>query len=162
MPRKKSGDFDNKVYQNEYHKSMKNKLISFNPSSPEDMELWWFLMAKGKGNVTPYIKELIRKYMKESKKMKYRINPEYADLWGEDADAVLTADDIEMIARGWEKPVEVILPQLIPENFRAAVELMDDEIREAVHADLAPCTDAAFLWEYCKRHEAKYGKPFVI
>lgn len=40
------------------------------------------------------------------------------------------------------------------------VELMDNEIRESVHADLAPCTDEEFLAEYCKRHEAKYGEPF--
>ena len=61
MPRKKSGDFDNKVYQNAYHKAMKTKLISFNPANADDMELWEFLSAKGKGNVIPYIKELIRK-----------------------------------------------------------------------------------------------------
>ena len=40
MPRKKSGLFDNKVYQNEYHKAMKTKLISFNQNNPEDMKLW--------------------------------------------------------------------------------------------------------------------------
>lgn len=28
---------------------------------------------------------------------------------------------------------------------------MDDETREAVHADLAPCTDEAFLTEYLRR-----------
>ena len=63
MPRKKSGLFDNKAYQNEYHKAMKNKLISFNPNDPDDMILWDYLMSKGRGNVTPYIKGLIRKDM---------------------------------------------------------------------------------------------------
>lgn len=61
MARPKSGLYDNKSYQNEYHKKMKTKLISFNSNSSEDMELWNFLMSKGKGNVTTYIKELIRK-----------------------------------------------------------------------------------------------------
>lgn len=65
IPPKKSGGFDNKVYQNEYHKGMKNKLISFNPTNPDDMLLWDHLMAKGKGNVTQYIKDLIRKDMKK-------------------------------------------------------------------------------------------------
>ena len=46
--------------------------------------------------------------------------------------------------------------------YDAAVALMDDEIREAVHADLAPCTDLEFLTEYMIRHEKKYGIPFVI
>jgi hypothetical protein len=50
-------------------------------------------------------------------------------------------------------------------DFDAAVNLMDDEIREAVHAvhaDLAPCTDQEFIDEYVKRHEAKYGETFEI
>ena len=58
MPRKKSGLFDNKAYQNEYHKAMKTKLISFNPNSPEDMRLWEHLQKQE--NQTGYIKDLIR------------------------------------------------------------------------------------------------------
>lgn len=70
MPKQKSGTFDNKVYQNEYHKGMKTKLISFNPNSPEDMEIWDFLIEKGKGNVTPYIKGLIRDDMNQENREK--------------------------------------------------------------------------------------------
>ena len=47
-------------------------------------------------------------------------------------------------------------------NFDVAVNLMGDEIREAVHADIAPCTDQEFMDEYVKRHEAKYGETFEI
>ena len=36
-------------------------------------------------------------------------------------------------------------------DFDAAVNLMDDDIRESVHRDLAPCTDQEFFDEYCKR-----------
>ena len=61
---KEKGTFDNKKYQNEYHKSMKTKLISFNPNSPEDMKLWEHLQTKE--NKTGYIKGLIRQDM-ESK-----------------------------------------------------------------------------------------------
>jgi len=46
--------------------------------------------------------------------------------------------------------------------FDAAVMLMDDEIREEIHNDLAPCTDLEFLEEYMKRHEEKYGIPFTV
>ena len=46
--------------------------------------------------------------------------------------------------------------------FEAAAELMDDEIREQIHADLAPCTEEEFLAEYCRRHEKKYGEQFEI
>ena len=47
-------------------------------------------------------------------------------------------------------------------RFSAAVALMDDEIREEVHADLAPCTEQEFFTEYCKRHFAKYGEDFTV
>lgn len=47
-------------------------------------------------------------------------------------------------------------------DYTAAVELMDDDIREAVAADLAPCTDQEFFAEYCKRHAAKYGAPWEL
>lgn len=35
----------------------------------------------------------------------------------------------------------------------AVVDMMDDETREAVHNDIAPCTDAEFLAEYLSRAE---------
>lgn len=47
-------------------------------------------------------------------------------------------------------------------DYAAAVNLMDDDIREAVHADLAPCSDQEFLDEYCKRHYEKYHEEFTI
>lgn len=47
-------------------------------------------------------------------------------------------------------------------DFDVVVSLMDDDIREAVHADLAPCTDQEFLEEYVKRHEEKYGEEFKV
>lgn len=47
-------------------------------------------------------------------------------------------------------------------DFDVVVNMMDDEIREAVHADLAPCTDQEFMDEYAKRYEAKYGETFEI
>ena len=61
MPRKKTGLYDDKSYQNEYHKAMKNKLISFNPANEEDMKLWDYLQTKE--NKTGYIKSLIREDM---------------------------------------------------------------------------------------------------
>lgn len=35
----------------------------------------------------------------------------------------------------------------------AIVDMMEDEIREAVHDDLAPCTEEEFLTEYLRRAE---------
>lgn len=47
-------------------------------------------------------------------------------------------------------------------DFEAAVNLMDDEIREAIHAELAPCTEQEFFDAYCKAHEEKYGEEFAV
>lgn len=45
-------------------------------------------------------------------------------------------------------------------DFDAAVSMMDDDIRESVHAELAPCTEQDFFDAYCKAHKAKYGAEF--
>lgn len=37
--------------------------------------------------------------------------------------------------------------------WETVVSMMDDSIRESVHADLAPCTEAEFLAEYLSRAE---------
>lgn len=50
-------------------------------------------------------------------------------------------------------------------SLDAALELMDDEIREDVHArinDIEPCTDQEFVNEYCRVHKLKYGKDFEV
>lgn len=46
--------------------------------------------------------------------------------------------------------------------YNAAVELMDDEIREELHNSGEYDTDEAFLEAYMEAHEAKYGTPFCI
>ena len=46
--------------------------------------------------------------------------------------------------------------------FDAAVQLMDDDIREELHEELSPCTEEEFLTAYMERHEEKFGAPFVI
>ena len=43
-----------------------------------------------------------------------------------------------------------------------AFNMMDAEICEAIHEDIAPCTEQEFVDEYVKRHEAIYGETFVI
>ena len=58
MAREKSGSFDNRQYQNEYHRNMKKVLISFNRTNEDDMRIWEYLEKKK--NVTGYIKDLIR------------------------------------------------------------------------------------------------------
>ena len=47
-------------------------------------------------------------------------------------------------------------------SMDAAVMLMDDDIREAIHSDIAPCTEQEFVDEYGRRHLEKYGEDFVV
>ena len=47
-------------------------------------------------------------------------------------------------------------------DFEAAVNLMDDELREELHIQLAPCEAQLFFDEYCKKHFEKYGQEFVL
>ena len=46
-------------------------------------------------------------------------------------------------------------------DYKVIEMLMDDEIREELHAKLAPCTDDEFLEAYKKAHKEKYGDEFV-
>jgi len=48
-------------------------------------------------------------------------------------------------------------------DFEAAVALMDDDIREDLHFNYEAGFDnpQAFLEEYARRHQEKYGEPFA-
>lgn len=48
-------------------------------------------------------------------------------------------------------------------DFEAAVELMDDDLREQLHREMAPCTNQEFYDAYVKAHAAKFnGEKFQI
>ena len=47
-------------------------------------------------------------------------------------------------------------------DFYAAVALMDDEIREDLHNQIAPTTPQKFFDAYSVRHLGKYGEPFFV
>lgn len=47
-------------------------------------------------------------------------------------------------------------------DFEAAVMMMDDEIRESIHNEMAPCTDQEFMSAYVEAHFEKYGEEFTI
>lgn len=47
-------------------------------------------------------------------------------------------------------------------NYDAAVNLMDDETRETVHADIAPCTAQEFFDAYAAAHLAKFGEVWEL
>ena len=47
--------------------------------------------------------------------------------------------------------------------YDAAVEMMDDDLREELHREMAPCTNQELYDAYVKAHAAKYnGEKFQI
>ena len=47
-------------------------------------------------------------------------------------------------------------------DFEVAVSLMDDEIREDLNRELAPCSEQEVFSAYEKAHAEKYGEEFQI
>jgi hypothetical protein len=47
-------------------------------------------------------------------------------------------------------------------DFTAAVNLMDNEIREELHNQLAPCEDQEFFTAYENAHLEKYGEEWEL
>ena len=43
-------------------------------------------------------------------------------------------------------------------DFEAATQLMDDELREKLHMELAPCTEQEFFEAYAKAHTEKFNE----
>ena len=47
-------------------------------------------------------------------------------------------------------------------EWNTAVYLMDDDLREELNADLAPCTEQEFFSAYAKAHENKFGEEWEL
>jgi len=52
--------------------------------------------------------------------------------------------------------------ELLKLGMDTLVNYMDDELREQVHRELAPCTDAEFLVRYMELHREKFDEAFDI
>lgn len=115
----------------------------------------------------------IAKHYGEANEMDYTDLPTFGGeepedttgIWSWNEDSILTQDRVWMIE---PRPVwadaecsdGTTIRRRI--NFEAAIEMMDDDIREAIHAKLAPCSRQAFMDAYCEAHRARYGQPFVV
>ena len=113
---------------------------------------------------------------------------ELAQNWIENADDTPTRISVERAAEyiGWMDPDSDLPEDLTPEafadawnriigdrsaeaqeivdagNYAAAVSLMDDDIREELSLEIAPCSEREFLAAYMQRHEEKYGEIFTV
>lgn len=46
-------------------------------------------------------------------------------------------------------------------DYAAAIMLMDTEICEELHMEMAPCTEQEFIERYAAEHEKKFGEGFT-
>lgn len=46
-------------------------------------------------------------------------------------------------------------------DFEIAVFYMDDDLREQVHAELAPCGEQEFFDRYTELHQQKFGEDYL-
>ena len=83
------------------------------------------------------------------------LDPDMDGEWLED----LTAEEYAEIWNSFDTAYDEDGNEII---WELATQFMDDEIREELHAKLAPCTKQVFWDEYCKAHEEKYDEPFRL
>lgn len=97
---------------------------------------------------------------------------EYLDRFTSDSDAdIITEDELGRLAWEWDLPKETLLDMVeevsedVAEflvNWDVTVNMMDEDLREEVHADLAPCSKESFMKEYLRRHYRKFGEDFSL
>lgn len=104
---------------------------------------------------------------------RYTIKPEFFDAWGATYDtALIDETEVARLADAWGASTDALLPQLdevadtvmvgnTETTLEIAAALMDDEIRETVHAE--GITDPQeFIDRYCEMHREKYGEEFTV
>lgn len=52
--------------------------------------------------------------------------------------------------------------ELLKLGMDVLVNYMDDELREQVHMELAPCTEEEFLTRYIELHREKFDEEFDV
>ena len=77
-------------------------------------------------------------------------------------DVALTRDEIRHLGGDPWEIIDALAIAPLLDNWEATTALMDDEIREEIHAKLAPCTKEEFLAAYMEAHEAAFGEEFTI
>ena len=47
-------------------------------------------------------------------------------------------------------------------HFNATIQFMDDEIREKLHREIAPCTKQKFFTAYEEAHKERFGEDWFL
>lgn len=77
-------------------------------------------------------------------------------------DVALTRDEIRRLGGNPWEIIDALTVAPLLENWESTTAMMDDDIREALHAKLAPCTKEEFLKAYMEAHEEEFGEEFDI
>lgn len=83
---------------------------------------------------------------------------ESGDIDGPDVDAILSRA-YEALDHQYGKVINLAGTDI---DFDAAVQFMDDDVREDLHHRFAPCTDQGFFTAYEKAHWQKFGTKWEI
>lgn len=91
----------------------------------------------------------------------------YALIWDNDVTDGLTFEqverEIESLADAYaEEDVTVVNEFGVRIAFAAAVPMMDDDIREEIHRELAPCSEQEFFDAYATAHEDRFGETWEL
>lgn len=104
---------------------------------------------------------------------RYTIKPEHFDAWGATYDtALIDETEITRLAEEWETTTEELLKQVdeveetviingTETTLDIAANLMDDEIREQLHAEGIE-DPQEFADRYCELHCEKFGEDFAV
>ena len=72
----------------------------------------------------------------------------------------LTAQEVNDLLEDFDS--RVLNDYNVEIDYETAVQLMDDDLREELHANLAPCTNQKFFEAYCEAYEEKYGEEWEL
>lgn len=96
----------------------------------------------------------------------YRVKDEYIDSWTDDVvyELFVTDDEITELAAGWDRSVSDLMEQveeidtptiygrnITDDDMQIIASYMDDDIREALHSEIAPCSNEYFILSYIGR-----------
>lgn len=100
--------------------------------------------------------------------------------WYADTPTTMTGAEVKALAREWGASMWDIWQQIdepspqrgyivnsegrvfYPDMWDAITAMMDDELREEIAADIAPCTNQTFFTAYASAHLAKFGEVWEL
>lgn len=113
--------------------------------------------------------EEIVDYLQENEELTTWVLDEDATMELPELDKVETVRDLEYELKKidlswWTLTVEEMYQLENGSSFdwETIVNYMDDDLREEIHRELAPCKEEDFLSEYCKKHKERFNEQFII